>query len=794
MNINLPIKGMTCASCVSRIEESILKFHPGVEISVNLATESAKLSLPSLDEFKKVIHTVEKIGYEIPLEQKSVHISGMTCASCVGRVESALKNIPGVLEVSVNLMTELAHIKSISKMVTLSQIIKAITDIGYSASSVTDHQHDDHNVDKKNNELKKEKLHLYLSFLLTIPLVIPMILQIFNIHFMIPGWCQLVLATPVQFWLGKKFYKSAYSAVKNKTGNMDLLVVLGTSSAFGLSLYLMSKNISHLYFESSAVIITLILLGKYLESKAKRETTAAIRGLQKLRPETARVKKDNGETVEMTIEELQINDIVVVRPGEHIPVDGVIIEGISLIDESLITGENLPISKTIGDKTVGGSLNVDGLLSIQTQALGSETTLSRIIRLVENAQSVKAPIQRLVDRVSSIFVPIVICIALITLLGWGIFNGDWEAALINAISVLVIACPCALGLATPTSIMVGTGLGAQNGILIKDAEALELAHSLTLVAFDKTGTLTEGRPQVVEIKSIDVDMNENELLSLARTIQDGSEHPLSKAILDKAISLNIISKKMTNFKGLAGRGAEAEIEGTLFFLGSKKLMIEQGISLTSLESWIQQKQKEGKTLSFLASKKDQKLLGAFAFSDTIKKTSLQTMEKLHGLQIKTVMLTGDNEGSAQSVARQLGIDEVRAEVLPQDKSSIIEEFKKRGEIVAMVGDGINDAPALMSAHVGMAMSTGTDVAMHAAGITLIRGNPLLIPQAIEISRRTYSKIKQNLFWAFIYNMMGIPLAVFGYLNPMIAGGAMALSSVSVVMNALLLKNWKPASS
>ncbi|WII71780.1 heavy metal translocating P-type ATPase [Bdellovibrio sp. 22V] len=794
----IPVTGMTCASCVARIEKSVRKVEGLIDVSVSLATESAKVKLDNPAKLPLVVAAIENSGYEVPTQEAELSIEGMTCASCVGRIEKSLKAVPGLKTASVNLATEKAKVTYVPGLVSMNDLIGAVSRAGYEAKPVGSEKGSADNLDKEKEKLlKKERNHLIIAAILSSPLVLPMLLMPFGIHWMPPGWVQLLLATPVQFWLGARFYKAAWKAVKAKSGNMDLLVSLGTSAAYFLSVYYVARfgehvgheGTGHLYFESAAVVITLILLGKYLESKAKQQTSAAIKALQALRPETARVKRDRKE-LEISIEEVRLGDLVVVRPGERVPVDGIVIEGSSQIDESLITGESLPVAKSNGDKVTGGSVNADGLLIVQTAALGSETTLARIIRLVESAQAGKAPIQRLVDKVSSIFVPVVLVIAAITILAWGFITGDWESAIIAGVAVLVIACPCALGLATPTSIMVGTGQGAKAGILIKDAEALEVAHSVTTVAFDKTGTLTEGRPQVSSVLS---QKPQNEIITLAASVQAGSEHPLAKAVMEEARKRGLEFDDAREFQAIPGRGLEARVADKLVFIGTKRLMDERRVSTHKLEAESARLAAEGNTVSFIAQEGETEALGLIAFRDKVKATSKATIEELKRLGVKTVMITGDNRGAAEKAARELGIDEVRAEVLPQDKSRIIEELKAKGEIVAMVGDGINDAPALAAAHVGIAMSTGTDVAMHTAGITLMRGNPLLIPDAIDISRKTYRKIKQNLFWAFIYNVIGIPLAALGLLSPVIAGAAMALSSVSVVSNALLLKRWKPSS-
>jgi len=616
---------------------------------------------------------------------------------------------------------------------------------------------------------------------------------------MLPGWVQLLLATPVQFWLGAGFYRSAWKAIKARSGNMDLLVAIGTSAGYGLSTFqVWQENVmhtghgdGHFYFEASAVVIVLVLLGKWLEGRAKRQTTAAIAALQALRPDTARVRRSDGDA-DIPLNQVRVGDQVVVRPGERVPVDGVIVQGTTHMDESVLTGESLPVSKQVGDRVTGGAINQDGAVVIHTDAVGRDSTLSRIIELVEQAQSAKAPIQRLVDKVSAVFVPVVLLLALVTLIGWWTLTGDLQLALLNAIAVLVIACPCALGLATPTAIMAGTGVAARHGILIRDAQALEMAHRVNAVAFDKTGTLTQGKPTLIDVRAVEGDVER--LLQQAASLQVSSEHPLARPVLDEAARHHLALQLVDAFKVLPGRGIGGWIAGEWIMLGNRRLMEEEGIDVSKQYGLSKTLESRGYTVSWLArSGSSKSLLGLLAFGDALKDTATDAIEQLHRLGIVTTLISGDNRGSANAVANTLGIDSVYAEVLPAEKVQAVVDLQAQGLVVAMVGDGINDAPALAAADVGIAMGTGTDVAMHAAGITLMRGNPALVADALEISRRTYRKIRQNLFWAFIYNVVGIPLAAFGLLNPMVAGAAMAFSSVSVVANALLLKRWKPGS-
>ncbi|WP_124949731.1 heavy metal translocating P-type ATPase [Sulfuriferula thiophila] len=783
----LKIEGMTCASCVNRLEKALRKVDGVEDASVNLATEFATLHTRPDVKAESLVKAVKLAGFDVAQQPIDVGIEGMTCASCVARVEKALTKVPGVSSVAVNLATERAHIEA-APTVSMADLQQAITAAGYTLIPVTSAA-----TTQPAKAKRPDWIPVALAAMFSIPLAIPMFAMLFGIDISLPGWLQWLLATPVQFWLGARFYRAGWSAVKAGAGNMDLLVALGTSAAYGLSLYLLVQGETHhLYFEASTAVITLVLLGKWLETRAKRETTAAIRALGALRPDIARVRR-NGTDSDVALAEVRIGDSVVVRPGERIAVDGTVHEGQSQVDESMITGESVPVHKTVGDHVIGGAVNYDGLLIVETTAIGSETTLARIIHLVENAQAAKAPIQHLVDKVSAVFVPVVLVIALLTLLAWGLIGGNWQVAILNAVAVLVIACPCALGLATPTAIMAGTGVAARFGILIKDAEALEVAHSVNCVAFDKTGTLTIGHP--ILLASVPLQITEPALLQLAASVQQGSEHPLARAVMQAqaATTANLAPSVVSNVQALPGRGISAQLGDATLYLGNDALMQEQSIATDALLDAATPYMQQGRTISWLAREHNgqRELLGMLAFGDEIKPTAAAAIAQLHSQGVRTVMLTGDNPGSAAAVAKVLGIDEYHAEILPADKAAKILSLKHSGAIVAMVGDGINDAPALAAADVGIAMSTGTDVAMHAAGVTLMRGDPMLIADAISISRRTYNKIRQNLFWAFIYNLVGIPLAAAGLLNPVIAGAAMAFSSVSVVSNALLLKRWRP---
>ncbi|AZC48334.1 heavy metal translocating P-type ATPase [Pseudomonas chlororaphis] len=784
---DLPIAGMTCASCAGRVERALSKVAGAMAVSVNLATEQARVQAPS-DSLPALMAAVQDAGYSVPAHSLELNIGGMTCASCVGRVERALSKVAGVTRVSVNLANERAHIDLLGH-VDSADLIAAVSKAGYSAT-LWQAEHPER--DDQEQRLRRERWSLVLAILLALPLVLPMVVQPFGLHWMLPAWAQFVLATPVQFIFGARFYVAAWKAVRAGAGNMDLLVALGTSAGYGLSLYQWAVtpagSMPHLYFEASAVVIALVLLGKYLESRAKRQTASAIRALEALRPERAILVVDGRER-DVAISALRLNDLVLVKPGERFPVDGEVVEGQSHADEALISGESLPVPKQPGDKVTGGAINGEGRLLVRTLALGAETVLARIIRLVEDAQAGKAPIQKLVDRVSQVFVPAVLVLALATLIGWWLYGAPLETALINAVAVLVIACPCALGLATPTAIMAGTGVAARHGILIKDAEALERAHEVSAVVFDKTGTLTSGTPRIAHLDAVDGD--EDRLLQLAGALQRGSEHPLAKAVLDLCAERQLAVADVSASQSLTGRGIAGTLDGRQLALGNRRLLEESRLQAGDLAASAQAWETEGRTLSWLIEQQPQpRVLGLFAFGDTLKPGALQAVQQLGARHIGSHLLTGDNRGSAKVVAEALGITNVHAEVLPADKAATVAELKKTG-VVAMVGDGINDAPALAAADIGIAMGGGTDVAMHAAGITLMRGDPRLVPAALEISRKTYAKIRQNLFWAFVYNLIGIPLAAFGLLNPVLAGAAMALSSVSVVSNALLLKTWKP---
>ncbi|CAN2531295.1 heavy metal translocating P-type ATPase [Burkholderia pseudomallei] len=837
-SFELDIAGMTCASCVGRVEKALAQV-PGVaRATVNLATEKAAVDADADAhvDTARLIDAVKRAGYraspvsdpasalapspEIAAARTAIEldIAGMTCASCVGRVEKALAQVPGVARATVNLATEKATVDADADAhVDTARLIDAVKRAGYRASPAiaacapasratatadadATRPASPSADDRKLAEARRERALVIASAVLTTPLALPMFAAPFGVDAALPAWLQLALASIVQFGFGARFYRAAWHALKARAGNMDLLVALGTSAAYGLSIWLMLRDpghAAHLYFEASAVIVTLVRFGKWLEARAKRQTTDAIRALNALRPDRARIV-EHGVERDVPLAQVRVGTVVRVLPGERVPVDGRIEAGVTHVDESLITGESLPVPKEPGERVTAGSINGEGALTVATTAIGAETTLARIIRLVESAQAEKAPIQRLVDRVSAVFVPAIVAIAFATFAGWLVAGAGVETAILNAVAVLVIACPCALGLATPAAIMAGTGVAARHGVLIKDAQALELAQRARIVAFDKTGTLTQGRPTVTAFDAIGIPRAD--ALALAAAVQRASAHPLARAVVAAfdadadARRSSLAAAHADTPRAVAGRGVEARVDARLLALGSTRWRDELGIAVpdgvarraAALEA-------AGNTVSWLMrADAPREALALVAFGDTVKPNARRAIERLAARGIRSALVTGDNRGSATAVAASLGIDEVHAQVLPDDKARVVAQLKATAGdgAVAMVGDGINDAPALAAADVGIAMATGTDVAMHTAGITLMRGDPALVADAVDISRRTYRKIQQNLFWAFVYNLVGIPLAALGWLNPMIAGAAMALSSVSVVTNALLLRRWK----
>jgi len=727
-------------------------------------------------------------------------VHGMTCAACVSRVERALAKVPGVAAASVNLADRRARIDWRGASPGLATLVAAVETAGYRAGPAPRDAAEEAAAERAAAAAARRDLwQVGIAAAFTLPLVLhmlaPLLGSLGHVETRLPPWAQMALATPVQFWIGARFYRAAWPALKVGVGNMDLLVVLGTSAAYGLSAYnvVFGGPGADLYFEAAAVVVTLVLLGRTLEDRARRGTTAAIRALMALRPDSAWVERGAG-VLELPLALVRPGDVVRVKPGERIPVDGVVVEGASQADESLITGESLPVDKAVGDHVVGGAINGDGLLRVRVAAVGRDSTLARIIALVQGAQASKAPIQRLVDRISAVFVPAVVGLALLTFAVWWLVSGDPAAALLNAVSVLVVACPCALGLATPTAIMVGTGLAARHGILIKDAEALERASHVTAVVFDKTGTLTEGRPALTGVWPAP-GVAEDELIALAASAQAGSEHPLARAVLDRAAAQGLALRPVTNFQRLPGRGLGADIGDAhgprRLLLGSAALMREHAIDIAAFDARAAAEADSGRTAIWVAEAGDRpRLLGLLVAGDALKQNAAAAVACLRGLGIETVLMTGDTARAAAAAARALGVDRVLAEVLPEAKAVEVARLKAAGGVVAMVGDGVNDAPALAAADIGIAMGGGSDVAMETAGMTLMRGDPLMVADAVTLSRRTGRKIRENLFWAFIYNLVALPLAAAGLLSPMIAGAAMAFSSVSVVTNSLLLRRWR----
>jgi Cu+-exporting ATPase len=818
---------MTCASCASNIEKALLEVPGVVSANVNLASEKATVeylkSEADIRDFKKA---VEEAGYQIleseePSKKKvTFGVSGMTCASCVSHIEKALKELDGVSSATVNLATEKATVEYIPSKVGMDDFRKAVEGAGYGIRSevteIASAEPDDvTNVARREARILRQKL--IVSGIIGIYMFLIMIAELTG-----GGWLPSffgnkyllwVLATPVQFWAGWQFYKGLWGGLKHKTANMNTLIAVGTSVAYIYSVVAIlfpefiaaGGRMPHVYFETSVLIIALILLGRFLEARAKGQTSEAIKKLMGLRAKTARVVR-NGEEVDIPVEEVQVGDIVVVRPGEKIPVDGKITDGYSSVDESMITGESIPVEKNKGDEVIGATINKTGSFRFEATKVGKETALAQIIKLVEEAQGSKAPIQKLADIISAYFVPAVIGIATLTFILW-FFIGPPPAltyALLNAVAVLIIACPCALGLATPTAIMVGTGKGAENGVLIRSAEALETAHKIKAIILDKTGTLTQGQPAVTDIVTVG-GFNEQELLSMAASAEQGSEHPLGEAIVNAAREKKLTLSKTTEFNAIPGHGIESRINGHNVLLGNLKLIGQRGLHLNGLESESVRLSQEGKTPMFISI--DDKVAGIIAVADTLKPTSKETVSQLHHLGLEVIMLTGDNRRTAEAIAKQVGIDRVLAEVLPENKASEVKRLQDEGKTVAMVGDGINDAPALAQANVGIAIGTGTDVAMEAADVTLMSGDLRGLVTAISLSKKTMRTVKQNLFWAFAYNTALIPVAAgilylifgqsgtpeglkfffgdYGFLNPVLAALAMAASSITVVSNSLI---------
>ncbi|MDP4489450.1 heavy metal translocating P-type ATPase [Pseudoalteromonas piscicida] len=786
--IKFNVSGMTCASCVGRVEKALEKVSGVVSASVNLALEA--VSVEGSAEVSALVSAVKDAGYKVNTSEVQYQVKGMTCASCVSRVEKAAQALPQVIKAEVNLATEKLTLTLVAEL-PFAEIEAKLNDAGY---TVVQPQADSDELSEQvaaTPFYRADWFPAVASLTLTLPMVLPMFAMLFNQNWMLPAWMQWALATPVQFYFGARFYRAGWGAIKAGTGNMDLLVAIGTSAAYGLSVYLWwtfsgEHGAPHLYFESSSAVLSLVLLGKYLEHRAKRRTTSALKALESLRPTTAMVWRDNSWQ-EVPAGAVKSGERLLIKPGERIPVDGVVVEGHSQVDEALISGESVPVYKAQTDKVTGGSVNLDGVLEVDATSVGAESTLAKIIRLVEQAQGAKAPVQALVDKVSAVFVPAVLAIALITFFAWGLSTGDWPTGILNAVAVLVIACPCALGLATPAAIMAGTGTAARYGILVKDAGALEQATAIDMVIFDKTGTLTVGKPELSNMHTFTY--HQNDVLQLAASLQQYSEHPLAKAVVNKAQEKQLSLLPVSDFKVVAGRGVKAQYQDKTVYLGSGFWMQELGLTLPALPEEI-----PGASLSWLVSQNSElscEFLALFYFTDELKAHAYTAVKQLKQQGIKVAMLTGDSQSSAQYNAKLLELDDYKAQVLPEHKAEYIANAQQQGYCVAMVGDGINDAPALAQADLGIAMATGTEVAVSASAMTLMRGEPSLVASALAMAKLTYRKIKQNLFWAFIFNVIGIPLAALGYLNPIFAGAAMAASSLLVISNALLLQRWQP---
>ncbi|SFN32736.1 Cu+-exporting ATPase [Nitrosospira briensis] len=785
--IELPIEGMTCSACAARIEKNLNKL-PGVHAVVNFANEKARVEFDDAAiRPEELVHSIEKAGFHVVPQSVQLQISGMTCAACSGRIEKALDKLPGV-SASVNLATEIAHVSLRPGAPVMDDLIAAVAKAGYGATEISEASRAEEKA-RKLAAYHAELRMFWISAALTLPMVLEMVPMLWGDHGgFLPRWLQMLLATPVQFWVGKRFYIAGWNALRGGGANMDVLIALGTSMAYFFSAVVTLLALDqHVYFEASAAIITLVLLGKLMEARAKGKTSAAIEELIKLQPKTARVERD-GEIVEVDANTLKVGDIFIVRPGENLPVDGIVIEGASDVDEAMLTGESLPVAKRVGAKVYAATSNQQGRLRCRATSVGAHTQLAAIIHLVEEAQGSKAPIQRQADVISGIFVPVVVVISVLTLVVTWWLASDFVPALINAVAVLVIACPCALGLATPTAIMVGTGRGAQAGVLVKNAAALEQAEKIQVLIVDKTGTLTEGKPAVTDIVPLGA-MTERALMQVAATLEQGSEHPLAKAVMERAAAMNIRPQAISDFSAITGSGIAARVDDVEYILGSPRFLRERGAEVNESLADLQD---EGKTVVGVAilSMETPKVLGYLAIADRLRGTSAQAVKRLQSMGIEVVMLTGDNAATASAIALQAGITAYRAEVAPQDKAAEVGKMKAEGKFTGMVGDGINDAPALAAADVSFAIGAGSDVAIEAADITLMRDDLMSVADAISLSRATLGKIRQNLFFAFIYNVLGIPLAAIGLLNPVIAGGAMAMSSVSVVSNSLLLKRWR----
>lgn len=785
--VTLPVSGMSCAACASRLEKGLLELDAVNSANVNLIMKNAVVVFdPNIRDISEIITKVISAGYQVTEETSDIAISGMSCAACAARAESKLKSLPGVTEASVNIATNNAHVRFIPGVITIGEMQEAIESLGFTASSTSNNVQEQQSDQTKG--LRWQLSRFIFALVVSLPMFYMMFANIFGGNVMLNPWLQFALATPVQFFAGWPFYRGAYYAVKSRSANMDVLVVLGTSVAYFYSVISILAGWDVLYFESSAMLITIISLGKLLEAVAKGRTSGAIQKLMSLQPKTARVYRD-GVEMDIPAEQVRVGDIISVRPGERIPVDGILTEGNSSVDESMLTGESIPVEKHIGDEVFGASINKHGSFLICASKVGSDTALAHIIKMVEEAQGSKAPIQRFADKVSAVFVPTILTLSILTFIGWIIAKTDFSNALMHMVTVLVVACPCALGLATPTAIMVGTGVGAQKGILFRGGEHLERAGKIDTVVLDKTGTITKGVPSVTDLAVFN-SFDEKKLLSIVASAEKKSEHPLGHAIVEYAKEQCVSLAQTDDFEALSGHGIRFSYQNEMWYIGNESLADEQAVKVPVESAALRdQLKEEGKTVMTIVA--GDQIVGIVAVADTVKDDARTAISELKSLGIEVMMLTGDHEKTARAIADQVDISNIIAQVLPANKAEVIEKLKVDGKVVAMVGDGINDAPALATADVGMAIGTGTDVAIESASVTLMRGDLKTIASAIRLSRRTLRKIKQNLVWAMIYNVITIPLAIFGIFTPIMGGTAMALSSVSVVTNSLLLKRYKP---